>query len=369
MPAGKVYRGTSIRFDEVSDMKLCAGDWVEVRSKEEILRTLDKDGRLEGMPFMPQMLQYCGQRFQVFKRAHKTCDTVSGHYVGRRVPEGVHLNLRCDGQAYGGCQAGCLIFWKESWLKPSSEEAAATPPAPCAGYAGHKEDVVWRATQEDLPGQQPKYSCQATALLDFTTPLAWWDARQHIETYRSGNASLGQLLRGFGYLLYYYTSLSNHPVLGRPGRWLYDRVQARRGGVPFPRREGRIPVGGLTPRADLDLQPGDLVRVKVYEDILATLDASGSNRGMTFDAELVPYCGKVFRVQARVERFIDEKTGAMRHLRTPAVILEGVYCKALYCGQRMFCPRSIYTWWREVWLERISEPSAGEEVAKHRMAA
>jgi hypothetical protein len=32
---------------------LRAGDWVEVRSKQEILRTLDKGGRLEGLPFMP----------------------------------------------------------------------------------------------------------------------------------------------------------------------------------------------------------------------------------------------------------------------------------------------------------------------------
>ena len=58
-------------------MKLRAGDWVEVRSKEEILRSLDKNGRLEGLPFMPQMFQYCGKRFRVFKRAHKTCDTVN----------------------------------------------------------------------------------------------------------------------------------------------------------------------------------------------------------------------------------------------------------------------------------------------------
>ena len=53
--------------------KLSAGDWVEVRSKEEILRTLDKSGRMQGLPFMPQMFKYCGQRFQVYKRAHKTC--------------------------------------------------------------------------------------------------------------------------------------------------------------------------------------------------------------------------------------------------------------------------------------------------------
>jgi len=52
------------------------GDWVEVRSKEEILRTLDKQGKLDGLPFMPQMFKYCGKRFRVYRRAHKTCDTI-----------------------------------------------------------------------------------------------------------------------------------------------------------------------------------------------------------------------------------------------------------------------------------------------------
>ena len=56
--------------------KFRVGDWVEVRSREEILRTLDDDGRLDGMPFMPEMFAYCGTRFRIFKGAHKTCDTV-----------------------------------------------------------------------------------------------------------------------------------------------------------------------------------------------------------------------------------------------------------------------------------------------------
>src|SRR5205823_5514963 len=53
-----------------------AGDWVEVKSAEEILATLDEQGRLDGLPFMPEMLQYCGKRLQVFKSAHKSCDTI-----------------------------------------------------------------------------------------------------------------------------------------------------------------------------------------------------------------------------------------------------------------------------------------------------
>ena len=109
------------------DMTLCTGDWVEVRSKEEILATLDKNGRLEGLPLMPQMLEQCGTRFQVHKRAHKTCDTVSGHYANRRVPNSIHLGHRCDGKAHGGCQAECLIFWKEAWLKPVGGKPGGCP--------------------------------------------------------------------------------------------------------------------------------------------------------------------------------------------------------------------------------------------------
>jgi hypothetical protein len=44
----------------------------------------------------------------------------------------------------------------------------------------------------------------------------------------------------------------------------------------------------------------------------------------------------------------------MRALKTPAVILENVYCQSRYSNCKMFCPRSIYSWWREVWLERVS---------------
>ena len=52
--------------------------------------------------------------------------------------------------------------------------------------------------------------------------------------------------------------------------------------------------------------------MKSYEDILATLDKNLSNRGLKFDAEFVPYCGRVFRVQRQVEHFVDESTGLMR---------------------------------------------------------
>src|SRR5262247_2520271 len=140
--------------------KLSVGDWVEVRSKEEILRTLESNGELDGMPFMPEMFAFCGKRFQVYKRAHKTCDTVFP-VRGRRVPRAVHLETRCDGQAHGGCQAGCLIFWKEAWLKKVGAEfpdAATTDEgAKCS------ESQVWSGVRaRGSCSEAPRYVCQAT---------------------------------------------------------------------------------------------------------------------------------------------------------------------------------------------------------------
>ena len=92
------------------------GEMIVVRSEAEIRATLDADGRLDGLPFMPEMLAYCGQRLRVFKRADKTCDTV-GSTGMRRLHDTVHLEMvRCDGSAHGGCQAECLVYWKEAWL-------------------------------------------------------------------------------------------------------------------------------------------------------------------------------------------------------------------------------------------------------------
>lgn len=340
-------------------MALKAGDWVEIRSKQEILASLDADGCLDGLPFMPEMFQYCGRRFSVYKRAHKTCDTVTGT-GGRRLPDAVHLNLRCDGKAHGNCEAACLLFWKEAWLRSVDETLsaettplrAATTERPNAN-AGCSELAVYNATCRREMGEI-RYVCQATELPRYTSRLRRWDVRQYVEDYRSGNATVPRLLRGFTYACFSelcYRMSRFAPTL----QWLYDRFQAIRGGIPYPRRAGTIPFGKPTPSLALNLRPGDLVRVKSYEHILETLDSSNKNAGLFFDAELVPYCGGIYRVRARINHFIDESSGRMTSLKTPAVILEGVWCQSRYSSCRMFCPRSIYSWWREVWLERVPE--------------
>jgi hypothetical protein len=331
--------------------KLRAGDWVEVRVREEILRTLDSNAEFDGMPFMPEMFEFCGKRFQVYKRAHKTCDTVFP-VRGRRVRNAVHLETRCSGLAHGGCQASCLLFWKTAWLKPvegNVGETANAKPQPVGGA----ESVVDACSRSiDLTDGEVRYRCQATRLPYATTDLEWWDLRQYFEDLTSGNVGVGRILSGAIYMAVYALSRAGLG-LGRPIRWFYDKFYPLWDGAPFPRRTGTIPDGEPTPVKTLNLQPGELVQIKSYQEILQTLNKSSRNRGLYWDAEEVPYCEKTYRVLKRVERIINEKTGKMQEMKTPAVILDSVICESRYSECRFFCPRSIYPYWREIWLERV----------------
>jgi hypothetical protein len=331
---------------------------VEVRSAAEIFATLDENGRIDGLPFMPEMLAFCGRTFRVSKRADKTCDTVN--YAGlRRLRDTVHLEAtRCDGSAHGGCQAECLLFWKEAWLRPADEARGADTtvtdgPRSSSGAAG-------QATEGDHPMQPTliqltrrptvggpdgdRYFCQATELPAASSPLPWWDPTQYVRDVRSGNVGVAGLVAGMG-------------------RWLFVKFQAnvlRRGAIPFV--HGHLT---RTPTSVLNLQPGERVRVKSKKEIEQTLDRGNRNRGLSFDSEFLPYCGREFVVRRRVERIIDEPSGRMIELQSDCLILDDVVCGARY---HRFCPRQIYPYWREIWLTRVS-PIADTPSRRERTAA
>jgi hypothetical protein len=349
--------------------ELRAGELVEVRTKEEILETLDKNGQLEGLPFMPEMLELCGKRFRVFKRAHKTCDPPN--LGGRRMLGAIHLeDVRCNGVAHGGCQARCLVFWKEAWLKrvdgdpnpgmrtSRHEPSHRTGTGSLAGCT--EQDVVagTRKRTEQASSDEPTFICQATQVEQATQPWQWWDPRQYVEDYTSGNTRLSRLLASFLFL-FYEQLVAAGLGLGAALRWIYDVFQSARGAPPYPWRLGKIPLGVKTPTTILGVQPGEFVKIRSYGEILETLDEKGLNRGMSFDAEMVPYCGKTFRVLDRISTIINEKTGKMQHLKNECIMLDKVVCLACYAKYRLACPRSIYPYWREIWLERVGPNGSG----------
>jgi glycosyltransferase involved in cell wall biosynthesis len=325
---------------------LRVGEIVEVRSPEEILATLDENGELDGLPFMPEMLAWCGRRLRIDKLALKLCDTIdwTGIY---RMRDAVHLEAsRCDGQAHSGCQAGCNIYWKEAWLKriPAGEpEPAPDPergPAPAARCTLTTLTAATRRPADPSAAGEERYACQATELLRAAPErIPSWDVRQYVQDVRSGNAGALATIRTVAVGLFNEYQDASRRLLPR-------RLRIR-DGHRYPFIEGRLQ---KTPEHTLGLQPGERVRVRRKDEIVATLDVKNANRGMSFDGEMLPYCGQEARVLRRVERIIDEKTGRMLHFENPCIVLDDVICTAAYHRQ---CPRGIYAYWREIWLERI----------------
>jgi len=290
-------------------------DLVEVRSQSEILATLDAQGWLAGLPFMPEMAKFCGRRFRVHRRASKVF--IDRHYYVARLEGWVLLEgVRCDGASHGACQMACLAFWNDAWLKPV--DPADRP---------HADPTAVRDCQDLPTTQRDRFCCQATELIRATKPLPWWDVRQYVRDLVFGELTIGQFVRMLRLLV------SNKL-----------------------RRIGKLsPVDTVTgwhqkaPTGRLDLQPGDLVEVKSRDEIEATLDEDGRNRGLAISPGMLACCGGRYRVASRVERLVIEWSGQLRRIGS-TVALEGVTCDGL--AQRG-CPRDCYHLWRESWLKRV----------------
>jgi hypothetical protein len=335
---------------------LRVGELVEVRSEEEILRTLDSRGALESLPFMPEMRRFCGQRFRVYKRASKACDTIEWRTL-RRMENAVHLeSLRCDGSAHGGCQAGCLTYWKEAWLKrvagpsiasPSPEVGAGDLPGPAEDVGACAAETLIQATRRDAGAGEEVFSCQATELLRATTSdIAWWQPGQYVSDVRSGNAGVFRVIVGL--LVGFFNKFQ------QANRRLFSHRTLIHGGRTYPFVLGQA--GSASGTADvLDLRPGELVEVRSRNEIFATLNERDRTRGLRFDGEMLKYCGRRGRVLRRVERLIDEKTGKMLSISTDCVIIDRFICTGDY---HRSCPRSIYPYWRECWLRRVDAAHA-----------
>jgi hypothetical protein len=377
---------------------LRVGEIVEIRSEEEILATLDADGRLEALPFMPEMLKYCGKRARVFKRADKTCDTIENTGL-RRMNNAVHLEgLRCDGESHGGCQAECLLFWKEAWLKRTEADCEGSKldkPEPLPGRTITPSQNAESCTVTTLIKETrvigivgaldgETFSCQATELRKATSYLPKWDIRHYVRDIKSRNVGLFQLGEGMLLLMLnlviriirLLAVVIGRCVIGRgvvntdsvsvaanptsdgrealsPVGWIVQNIKpvlrvTQDLLVDYPRIKGNL---RKTPRIILNLQPGERVQVKTKREILETLDIHNSNRGLSFNVEMLPYCNRQFIVLKRVERIINEKTGKMISLPNDCIILEGVTCRGYYHD---FCPRNIYPYWREIWLRKIN---------------
>jgi hypothetical protein len=321
------------------------GQLVEILSAAEILQTLDDRGELDGLPFMPEMVRYCGQQFTVASVAHKVCDTVhrSGMY---KMTDAVHLTgagSRCDGSAHDGCQAACLLYWKTAWLKRVDAPVNAVIPASEA-----TEEVprllpllVLNSRKDPAEDGVEVHSCQATEMPRAAPDLLrLLEPKQYIEDVRSGNRGIAWVMRAF--LVGLFNRIQGLSRQHLP-QWMQFRDAMSWGFI-------RGQADQRTATAITDLRPGELVRIKSKADIMKTLNKDQLNRGLGFDAEMARFCGRTARVARRVTRIIDERSGKMLTMKSPCIVLEGIVCEGAY---NVSCPRSIPPYWREIWLERV----------------
>src|SRR5262245_31062565 len=303
-------------------VSLRAGDWVEVKSPSEIALTLDEDGMLDGLPFMPEMAEFCGRRFRVRRFAEKTCmDVGQGVYQTRAFHHKDILlldELRCSGAGHDGCQRRCTVFWKPAWLRKVEAGLAANMPTDSDLHA-----LLARLKVVASPG---RYVCQSTQLSKITEPHAIRRPRilsQIFRDLRSGAVGILEML--LLVLIPYSRKVRN--------RFFGERTLS----------------GTLTktPTGTLGLRAGDLIEVRPLQEIQATLDRAGRNRGLPFDLELGRFCGKRYRVLERLDRMISESTGEMRKVEG-TVFLDGTPCLCSWSVGG--CPRQDFSYWRELWL-------------------
>lgn len=295
------------------------GDLVEIRSAAEIARTLDAKGRLDGLPFMPEMIEHCGRRYRVHHNAVRVC--VEGLGL-RRIDDAILLDgVRCHGTDHDGCERNCLLFWRSAWLKPVPAGDTATPSAPALGLEG-------ASLLADLPTLEgDRFVCQSTALATVTRDLSPWQLPDYWAEIRRGGLTFTEF---FLIAAYIARDLARRAV-GLPAVGQMSGPQSRKS------------------KGNLSLKGGELVRVRSEAEIKSTLDPNGRNLGLSFDPVMTGLVGQSFEVASPIRRIILEESGKMVELSS-TVALKDVYCKGI-CTKS--CPRLNPIYWREAWLEPV----------------
>ena len=96
-------------------LNLQPGDWVRIKPKEEIEKTLDRDNRNRGLLFDGVMSKYCGRKARVRSRVTRI--------INERTGTMTHLGNECimleDVVCTGDYMQLCRIYdyWRENWLE------------------------------------------------------------------------------------------------------------------------------------------------------------------------------------------------------------------------------------------------------------
>lgn len=105
------------------------GDWVEVKSFEEIAKTLDARARNRGLSFGNEMLPATGKKFRILDRLDRIVDEKTGRMIEFKNDCYILDGFYCKGDRSPGrwfCPKGVYAFWRGAWLRPVAAEQIKT---------------------------------------------------------------------------------------------------------------------------------------------------------------------------------------------------------------------------------------------------
>jgi hypothetical protein len=115
--SGTISKGGKTPYEELD---LQPGEWVEVKSQDEILGTINVDGFNRGMRYDMEMSKYAGGRYRVQMRVDRLIHEQTGKMLQMKSPciqlENVYCRAECTPMRLG-CPRASNTYWREIWLK------------------------------------------------------------------------------------------------------------------------------------------------------------------------------------------------------------------------------------------------------------
>jgi hypothetical protein len=162
------------------------------------------------------------------------------------------LRVSTDNPRYFATPAGDIVYLTGSHTWNNLQDWGSTSRAP-----------------NDPTTGEPRYRCQATDMLEATTPVRRrqrWDPRFYIKDLTSRNVTVGEMLVHGAHAAF-------NAFTRKWFNWRYPPVKGL--------------AKGKTATANLNIRPGELVQVRSKEEIMQTLSPEQRNRGLWFDIEMV----------------------------------------------------------------------------------